>query len=299
VSRPANEALQVSLSQALQELSAHSEQDVSLLGGGTDFYPALGEKPMPERVLDVTRIAGLSSIQTTQNGWTIGATATWTDIIQAPLPPMFDGLKAAAREVGSVQIQNCATIGGNLCNASPAADGVPALLCLNAQVQLSSVDGVRTMALADFIRGPRTIDLRSNEILTGVLVPRINNAACSVFHKLGSRRYLVISIVMVSVVLAQDEQGVLTDVRIAVGSCSAVAQRLSVLEQALCGQSSRADLLSLVTPAMLSTLTPIDDVRGSAEYRRHAARQLVVRAVADCLRLLPDTNSSQPDAVSL
>lgn len=277
--------LQVPLSQALRELS---ENNVQVLGGGTDFYPALGDKAPPESVLDLTRISGLNSIARTSEGWSIGATATWSDIINASLPPLFDGLKAAAREVGSIQIQNSATVGGNLCNASPAADGVPPLLCLDAQVKLSSASGDRLLPLRDFITGPRATLLQSNEILSAIHIPAIDNTACGVFQKLGARRYLVISIAMVSVVLAQDEHGRLSDARIAVGSCAAVAQRLTELERILTGQSARSDLASFVTPAMFERLDPIDDVRSTVDYRMHAAQQLVGRLLVECARKLPE-----------
>lgn len=285
----AENQLQVPLSQALQELADHK---VKVLGGGTDFYPAMGNRPLPDRVLDLTRVQGLRSIQANEAGWIIGAAATWTDIINTPLPPLFDGLKAAAREVGSIQIQNAATIGGNLCNASPAADGVPPLLCLDASVQLSSIEGDRFMPLSAFIKGARSTALKPTEILTGIHIPDIKNKACSAFYKLGARRYLVISIAMVSVVLAQDENGLLTEVRIAVGSCTAVAQRLTELEKNLLGESARSDLASFVTPAVMSALKPIDDVRSTAEYRLHAAGQLVARLLVNCSRLLPDVTQS-------
>ena len=108
-----------------------------ILAGGTDFYPALGAKPLRENVLDINGLAELRGIAETPAHIVIGARTTWTDIVRAPLPPAFDALKQAAREVGSVQIQNAGTVAGNICNASPAADGVPALLVLDAEVELA------------------------------------------------------------------------------------------------------------------------------------------------------------------
>ena len=109
-----------------------------ILAGGTDFYPALGNKPLSENVLDINGLVELAGISQTASHIEIGARTTWTELIRHPLPAAFDALKQAAKEVGSVQIQNMASVAGNLCNASPAADGVPALMVLDADVELRS-----------------------------------------------------------------------------------------------------------------------------------------------------------------
>ena len=117
-----------------EAVAALAASGAKILAGGTDFYPALGDRPLKVPVLDITAIAELTGIRSASSLLRIGARTSWTDIAKADLPPAFDGLKAAAREVGSIQIQNAGTIGGNLCNASPAADGVPPLLTLDASV---------------------------------------------------------------------------------------------------------------------------------------------------------------------
>ena len=132
-------------------------------------------------------------------GLRIAACTTWSEIRDAALPPACDALRAAAAEVGGRQIQNAGTIGGNLCNASPAADGVPPLLALDAAVELASAAGTRRLPLAAFLLGPRRTDRRPGEILTAVLLPEAALAGRSVFLKLGARRHLVISIAMVAV----------------------------------------------------------------------------------------------------
>ena len=274
-------ATQITLSGALDSLSTHN---LPILAGGTDFYPALRDEAPPVHVLDLTQVEGLRHISESDEGWVIGAGTTWTDIIRAKLPPVFDALKAAAREVGSVQIQNAGTIAGNLCNASPAADGVPPLLSLNAHVELASSSGRRKLPLSEFILGPRSTALRVDEMLLAVHVPRIDASARSSFVKLGSRRYLVISIVMVSITLVPRADGSLSDVRIAVGACSAVAHRLSALEDALRGRSVYDDLASLVLPSLFDELSPIDDVRGSSAYRLYAVHQLVRRLLSSTVK---------------
>jgi len=264
-----------------QALDAMKTSALPVLAGGTDFYPALRDAAAPARVLDVTRISSLRHITETTDGWSIGAASTWTDVIKADLPPVFNALKAAAREVGSVQIQNSATLAGNLCNASPAADGVPPLLALNATVELASLRGHRMMPLSEFITGPRMTERAADELLIAIHVPQVSEYARSRFFKLGSRRYLVISIVMASVTLVADNQGILVDVRIAVGSCSAVACRLTGLEQALIGQSISSNIVSLVSSGMLGELAPIDDVRGSGQYRLDAVQKIICRLLSD------------------
>lgn len=263
------------LDQAVQD--AQTDR-VRILAGGTDFYPMQGDRLPDVPILDVTRVDGMSGVTRTTGGWRIGGATPWRDIIRADLPAAFDGLKAAAREVGSVQIQNAGTVAGNLCNASPAADSVPPLLTLGAEVELSSVSGKRLMSLEDFLMGVRKTALRQGEILTAVHVPD-TGAGRSAFRKLGSRKYLVISIAMVAV-LVKVRSGKISNARVAVGACSPVAQRLPLLEADLCGQSAVA---GLVTPAHLSTLSPIDDVRGSASYRLEVLASMIEQAITGCL----------------
>ncbi|TPI70960.1 xanthine dehydrogenase family protein subunit M [Mesorhizobium sp. B2-8-9] len=249
-----------------------------ILAGGTDFYPAQGAKPFCDNILDINALAELCGVAETDGHWRIGARTTWTDIVRQPLPAAFDVLKSAAREVGSVQIQNVASVAGNLCNASPAADGVPALLALDADVELRSAKTIRHLALGDFILGNRRTALRPGEMVTAIRVPKRSAAGSSAFVKLGARRYLVISIAMAAARLVV-ENGVVADAAIAVGACSAVARRLAGVEAALRGRPIDEALADAVLSAPIDELSPIADVRGSAEYRQDAAREIVARAV--------------------
>ncbi|TPK95436.1 xanthine dehydrogenase family protein subunit M [Mesorhizobium sp. B2-4-12] len=247
-----------------------------ILAGGTDFYPAQGAKPFRDNVLDINGLTSLRGILETDDHFVIGARTTWTDIIRHPLPPAFDALKQAAREVGSPQIQNVASVAGNLCNASPAADGVPGLLILDAEVELSSTAATRHLPLPDFILGNRRTALKPGEMVTAIRVPK--PAGTSAFVKLGARRYLVISIAMAAARLVV-ENGTVTEAAVAVGSCSAVAKRLAGVERALRGRRADDGLAAAVKSAPMTELSPIADVRGSAEYRLDAVREIVARAV--------------------
>jgi len=266
------------LDEALQALAAG---DRIIVAGGTDFYPARVGKPLDEDILDVTAINGLRRIEQRGDHFHIGATATWTDLIRADLPEWFRAMKQAAREVGGVQIQNAGTIVGNICNASPAADGVPGLVALDASVVLGSVSGEREVPITEFVLGNRKTARKRDEMVLGINIPVCGMDAKSAFLKLGARKYLVISIVMVSAVLEKAADGTVERLRIAVGSCSEVAKRLTALEADLAGKPADAALAGLVTKDHVAPLSPIGDVRGSAEYRSDAALTLVRRAIAE------------------
>ena len=251
--------------------------DGQIVAGGTDVFPAAKQGQSPDTLLDVTGIPSLKTISSDENRTRIGAAVTWSDIVNAKLPTAFTALKQTALEVGSIQIQNAGTIAGNLCNASPAADGVPPLLALDASVEMASQDrGVRILPLSEFLLDVRRTALAPDELVTGVLIPKGADAMGSAFEKLGSRAYLVISITMTAAMMSCREDGIINEARVAVGACSAVAQRLPLLEASLVGQNSAA---IQVDPTLLSPLLPIDDVRGSKEFRLDVVAEQCTRAL--------------------
>jgi len=258
---------------------------LTVLAGGTDFYPAQTARrawleETPQNVLDIWGIDELRRIRRSSEGTTFGALSTWTDISEAELQPAFHALKSAAHDVGGRQVQNRGTIGGNICNASPAADGVPPLLALDASVEISSVRGQRTLPLGAFITGNRRTALAPDELVTAVHVPPQSDEGRSVFLKLGARSYLLISIVSVAAVISCGGDGRISEAAIAVGACSAVPVRLAALEENLRGRVPR-EVEPLIHSIVASALSPIDDVRGTATYRRHAAAVLIRRALGE------------------
>lgn len=275
-----------------QALAIRAAGPVTVLAGGTDVYPAKaaragwGDMRQPD-ILDISALAELRGVEQRSDHWRIGALATWTDVMCTALPPQFDGLKLAAREVGGAQIQNRGTLAGNICTASPAGDGAPNLLALDASVELASRGGRRMVPMAGFIDGYRHTQCRADEIVTAIVVPSPRDPARSHFLKLGARKYLVISIVMVAGVIEADAEDRITTARIAVGACAAAAKRLPALEAALIGQPA-ASAAKLATAAHLAELAPIDDIRGSAPYRREAAltlaRDLLTKLAGDLRR---------------
>ena len=260
-------------------LRARAAGPCAILAGGTDFYPARVGRTVAEDVLDLTALASLRGVREEPASFRIGALTTWTDLLESPLPAWFDAVKLAAREVGGVQIQNTGTVAGNLCNASPAADGIPPLLALGAEVELQSVRGARRLPLGEFVLGNRRTACRPDELVTAVLVPKWDGRARSTFVKLGARRYLVISIVMVAAVAELARDGTIGRAAVAVGACSAVAQRLARLERDLAGRRLAPGIGALVTAEHLAPLAPIADIRGTAAYRLDAAATLVARAL--------------------
>ncbi len=260
-------------------LDALAADRYAVLAGGTDFYPARVGRPVDDDVLDLTAVAGLRGVRLEDDHFRIGAGTTWTDFIATPLPRQLDCLKLAAREVGGAQIQNAGTIAGNLCNASPAADGVPPLLALGAEVELRSHARSRRLALGEFVLGNRKTARAPDELVTAVLVPRWSERARSTFLKLGARKYLVISIVMVAAAVDVADDGSIRRCGIAVGACSPAARRLETLERELLGRKLAPELAGLVAERHLAPLAPISDVRGSAEYRNDAVVTLVRRAL--------------------
>lgn len=265
-----------------QSLDILAHDPMTIVAGATDIYPQQTVPKVwggyaPSGWLDISKIDGLRGIVEQDDHYRIGCLTTWTDIQRADLPPYFDGLKCAAQDVGSIQIQNRGTIVGNLCNASPAADGIPPLLTLNASVDIRSNRRQRQVPLSKFILGNRRTALQSDEMVVAIQVPKLSSQCRSAFTKLGARRYLVISIVMAAAVVDLEPDRSIGDCRIAIGSCSAVAQRLTVLEQALIGQSIDTVSPDVFGPDLFSALAPIDDIRASASYRRRAAQVLTSR----------------------
>lgn len=251
-----------------------------VLGGGTDLYPGAGAR-LTGPLVDLSEVAELVGM-TRMGGVRIGAATPWTAIAEADLPPALWALQQAARQVGGRQVQNAGTLGGNLCNASPAADGVPPLMAAGAEVELTSVAGTRRLPLAAFLVGPRRTALAKGEVLTSVLIPEAGLQGRSAFVKLGARSHLVISIAMVAARLVVDA-GHVTEAAVAVGACSPVAVRLPAVEAALIGTTAASATDRIRADDVVAALSPIDDVRATADYRREAAVELVRRAVAEAV----------------
>jgi CO/xanthine dehydrogenase FAD-binding subunit len=269
------------------------------IAGGTDYYPGKVGKPLVDDLLDLSAVSDFDVVaQPAGFGLSISALMTWqqcqSDFASGKLPLWSAALVQSSKDVGGWQVQNRGTLGGNLCNASPAADGVVALLALGAKVVLvgAASEGAslgfktRTLDLADFVLGNRLTAKQPDELLTQIFLPEHSVKARSVFLKLGHRKYLVISIVMVAILLDFDADGRVTTCRIAIGSCAKAAIRVTALEKQIVG-AHRSKIIDVVTESIagvVEAIRPIDDVRGTSTYRKSAAQELVLRAFAEVLQ---------------
>lgn len=258
-------------------LAALAHGGPTVVAGGTDVYPALAGRDVPTEVLDISAVTELRGITVSDDGLRIGAGVTWNEIASANLPTGLRALQQAALQVGAVQVQKAGTVAGNLCTASPAGDGIPVLLALDARVELRSTRGTRSVPLDEFITGYRSTTKVADELVTAIVVPHEATERVSSFVKLGTRAYLVISLAMVAVAIGRDASGAVSSARIAVGACSPVARRLASVEAAvLRGGAVHVD------SELLTELSPIDDIRCSAAYRLDVVPELVRRGLVEC-----------------
>lgn len=208
---------------------------------------------------------------------------THTEIVNSEILQKFaPALVQASSMVGSLQIRNRGTIGGNICNASPAADAVPALIALGAEIRLTSAKQERIVPLEDFFLGPGKTILAPGEMLTQVLLKAQGPNQGSDFRKLGKRKALAISVVNAGVFIEIDaESQIIRKVRIALGSVAPTTMRAKQAEKLLLGQRMTKELLKEIELSVAVEVRPIDDIRSQAEYRRRVAGELVQRAVEE------------------
>ncbi len=257
-----------------EALQIRRDNECMVMAGGTDLYPLWGDAIHQHNICDISKIKQLHQIHIGRDSIEIGAMASWYDITQMKDCRILQCLRQAAGEVGAHNIQTRATIAGNIITASPAGDGIVALMALNANVVVESANNApKNINLGQFITNYRQTALQPNEILTKIVIP--NNTGFSAFRKLGARRYLVISIAMVAIWLECDNNGIITDARVAVGACSAVAQNLPLVVQKIIGLSMHNINKLNLNDSDLTPLKPLNDVRATAEYRLFAVKNLI------------------------
>lgn len=252
-----------------------------LIAGGTDVIPQMQDgRFQADRLIDLSRLAELNCIQQQNGAIIIGALTNYTAMITSPvLQQAAPLLVQAAAEVGAVQTRNRGTLGGNIANASPAGDTLPPLLALNASVTLVSVAGERTIPLAALLQAPGKTALAPDELIHHVSFQPLAGETNSVFLKLGNRKGMAIALVSAAVVLRSGQDQRVEDVRIALGAVAPTAIRCPRTEALLHGQPLTDALIDAATTLAVQECSPIDDVRSSAGYRRHAVRMLVRRGL--------------------
>ncbi len=274
-----------SVEQAIR-LAGEFGPDARFLAGGTDLMIQINRKRCaPRQLIALGGIDGLSGIELRADEIVLGALTTHKTIERSPI---FEGplaaLAEAARVVGGHQIRNVATIGGNVVNASPAADLMPPLLALDASAVLAGGAGTRTLSIAEFLLGPGVTEREDDELLVSLGFARPPPGAATAFIKAGRRRAMEISIVCVAALLALDEDGRCRTVRIALGAVGPTAMRASEAEHVLLWCEPTPAALREAGRIAAAGCAPIDDVRASADYRRMLVQALVPRALGRCLQ---------------
>jgi len=285
--KPAN------LAEALCALDGLKDKKTQVLAGGTDLIPWLrGRVKDVDYLVDLAGL-GLDHIVFEPDQARIGALVTFAALgghpdVRAKLPAVNE----AALQVGAVQTRNQATIGGNLCSAVPSLDGAPALLVLGATLRLQSQAGERLVPIEKFFLGPRRTVLQPGEILTEIIVPLRDGFTAS-FLRQGRRKALTLSIVNVAAGLAMDGQQI-SQARIALGAVAPTPLRAYKAEQFLAGQTLTAKLFAEAAEVAATEISPISDLRASADYRRKISVVLVRRALE--IALARQTNKTEARA---
>jgi CO/xanthine dehydrogenase FAD-binding subunit len=263
------------LGEALATRAAHP--DWMVLAGGTDLMVNANHQPVPIGMLDLWRLAELCTIEHRGNTVSIGAGATWWEVenhavIQQHLAP----LALAAREIGALQIQARATLGGNVGTSSPVGDSLPALLALDAELELASVRGRRRVPYATFCTGYRKTVMAPDELIVAAHLPLPGAATRTMWRKVGTRRAQSISKVMGAAAIVLDGE-VVTSARVALGAVADRPIRVAAVEAAVRGQRLGPAAADAARAALRTAIKPIDDVRSSASYRLQVAENLVSR----------------------
>jgi len=270
------------LAEALEVMGRHGAAAVPL-AGGTDVVPHARARRIERGVLlDISRVGELRGIEFAAGFAMIGSLVTAAQLVEShDVVRAFPSLAAAAGSLGSPQVRNRATVGGNVVNASPAADLALALISLDAEVVLASSVGRRTLPLHGFFVGPGLTTRSPDELVVGFKVP-VQPAARAVFTKVGLRRSLACALVNLSVVVVPADDGrSCTTAAIALGAVAPVCFRARTAENSLVGREVDADVLAAVAAAAARETSPISDVRGSAAYRRYLVAVYVERALAE------------------
>lgn len=252
--------------------------------GGTDLMVLLESGALPRsQYVSIWNIPELRGIVADERAISIGALTTYTDVRREPLLEReFPLLGRAARETGGIAIQNRGTIGGNIANGSPAADTPPALLVYDAELELRSVRGARRTPYAEFHRGYKQMDLASDELIVRIILPRGREGWREDYRKVGTRRAQAISKVCFAA-SAKAEAGVVADIRIAFGSVAPIPLRCTQTEAAVRGRAVDASVLSAVERTLIDEISPIDDIRSTAAYRRRVSANLLSDFLRRCL----------------
>jgi CO/xanthine dehydrogenase FAD-binding subunit len=251
--------------------------------GGTDLMVLLEAGKLPHtNYVSIWNLKELRGIEVTDAAVTLKALTTYTDVQAHPvLREEFPMLCQAARETGGIAIQNRGTIGGNIVNASPAADSPPALLAYDAELELISKSGTRRISYSKFHRGYKQMDLRADELLSAIHLPRVQQGRIHYYRKVGTRKAQAISKVCFAGV-AEMANNTLTHLRIALGSVAPIPIRCEQTETALRNQKLNDETVQIGVSTLASEIAPIDDIRSTRDYRLRVSLNLLQDFLAQC-----------------
>jgi len=257
------------------------QNDIRIVAGGSDIIIQLRDGVVKtEKLLNILSLKDLKFIEEKDNRLHIGSLSTYTEIINSQQVKRHAWiLRDAAKQIGAVQLQNTATIGGNLGNASPAADSLPPLYALGATVVTRSIGGRREIPIEKFFSGYRKTTLKPDELIEEIYFDRLNSNDAAAYLKLGLRKANAISIVDVAVALRQKVRNSYNHVNVALGAVAPTIVRAHSCEQALIGKNLTDTSLKEAAKLASQDVSPITDIRGSAEYRRRVVSSLVYQAL--------------------
>jgi len=265
----------------------------SCLAGGTDLLVGirLGARN-PSRVVNLKQIPELTAIEIDAAKVRIGAAASAFDVLHnSDVPSLFPGLAEALNLIGSTQITGRCSAGGNLCNASPAADSIPALIANGAQCRILGSDGERTLAVEDFVLGPNQNALAPGELLVELILPRPAARTSDAYLRLTPRTEMDIAVAGAGVSITVDDSGACTAARVAIGAVAPTALLVAAAGEALLGSKLEQSACDAAVAAVRAAAKPISDKRGTAEYRTHVVGVLVSRAIANAQARIQEARS--------
>jgi CO/xanthine dehydrogenase FAD-binding subunit len=261
-------------------------QGAHLIAGGTNILVDIRQGTVkPACLIDIGAIPELRKIEETEGTVKLGGSVTLHEIIKSRLlKECCDFLVNAAQSVGSPQVRNRATVGGNIISASPAADMVPPLMALGAEVVLQGENSTRAVPLEHFMKGPKLTDRKSNEILVSVNFKRLEKEQKGIFFKLGKRNSMAVSIVNLSIVVTPSrDNSFLKDIRIAMGAIGPLALRMVEAEKILLSGPISEERIVKAAEAASAMSQPISDIRGSKEYRRSMVKRCLKEQLSKLL----------------
>ena len=263
-----------SLTEALDALAA--DRRLVPLAGATDLMVYLEAGSLrPCAFLNLQELPELKPALRVNGALTLGALTTYRDVRVSAVKEQFPMLALAAREVGALAIQNRGTWAGNIANASPAADGVPALMAYDAEVELAGKSGRRSVALAAFYRGYKQMDRRPDELITAIRLPVPRPGWREYFRKVGARRFQAISKTLLAGRILFDSSGTVEDIRMVFASVAPFTLRAVQTENMIRGRHLTLELIDEATSAIQDEIHPIDDIRSTEAYRRRVTSNLV------------------------